>query len=195
MVVWCRRGGAPWTRWWSLASSLHDLGGSGSIWARAGLDGLGWARMPTSAEPPGGGGDGLAVPGTAVWLVCCSRAAGALWACLGLARPVWASCAPAALFGRRLPSGGGGGGFLTHGWNYCPCLRRCCVSLSFRPHAIVHEETVMVTTRPWWRVLEGSEAWWWCSDVPGFFWAWVGRNLCPLIQHGRGAAISRTIPS
>jgi hypothetical protein len=101
MVVWRRRGGAPWSQWSSSASSLLDLGSLGSIWARVGLDGLGWARTLASAEPPGGGG--------------------ALRARLGPAGPIWAWCAPAALSGRRLPRGGGGGGFLAHGWRYCPC--------------------------------------------------------------------------
>jgi hypothetical protein len=27
----------------------------------------------------------------------------------------------------------------------------------------------MVTTRLWWRVLVGGEAWWWCSIVLEFF--------------------------
>jgi hypothetical protein len=53
-----------------------------------------------------------------------------------------------------------------------------------------------VTTRPWWRVLVGGEAWWWCAVVPEFFlWAGVGRNPCRLVRPGRGAAIGGTILS
>jgi hypothetical protein len=29
----------------------------------------------------------------------------------------------------------------------------------YRTRAIVFEETMMITTRPWWRVLVGGEAW------------------------------------
>jgi hypothetical protein len=59
--------------------------------------------------------DGLAIPGTAMWLACCSRTIGAWRACLGLAGLCGSWCAPAALSGRRPPRGGGGGGFLPHG--------------------------------------------------------------------------------
>jgi hypothetical protein len=98
MVLWSRRGGVPWTRWWSPAAFLQELGNSGSRWARADLDGFGRAKAQTrlcgllevaaTAWP---------VLGTAVWPACCSRVVGALWACLGSARPVWAWCAPTAL--------------------------------------------------------------------------------------------------
>jgi hypothetical protein len=64
----------------------------------------------------------------------------------GLYGPVWfqpgqcgAWCAPAALSDRRTPRGDGGGGFLLHGCR----------------------ATVLMEV--------GSEAWWWCSVVLGFF--------------------------
>jgi hypothetical protein len=41
-----------------------------------------------------GGGDGSARVGTSARPACCSRAAGALRDCLGLARPAWAYCVP-----------------------------------------------------------------------------------------------------
>jgi hypothetical protein len=31
------------------------------------------------------------------------------------------------------------------------------------------QETVMVATRSWWRMLVGGEDWWWCSGAPEFF--------------------------
>jgi hypothetical protein len=61
MAVWHRCDRAPWPRWSLPASSLLDLGSSGSRWAQAGLDGLGRAGMLVFAELPGGGGDGSAV--------------------------------------------------------------------------------------------------------------------------------------
>jgi hypothetical protein len=171
-VVWHRCGGAPWTRWWSPASFLLDLGSSGSIWARAGLDGLGRAGTSASAEPLRGGGDGLAVLGTAVWLACCSRAAGALRARLGPAGPAWAWCAHAPLSGRRPPRGGGGGGFLAHGWRYYPCCDDVvCLYLSGR---------TLLPDRGgacWWAVKLGGGA----PVCQGFLWAGVGRNLYRLV--------------
>jgi hypothetical protein len=66
-----------------------------------------------------------------------------------------------------------------------PLSRRCRVSPPYRPRAIILEETVMVTTRPWWRVPVVDEPWWWCSGATRFF-CWCGREkslpACPTLM-------------
>jgi hypothetical protein len=47
--------------------------------------------------------------------------------------------------------------------------RRCRVLPPYRPRVIGFEETGMMTARPWWRILVGGEAWWWCSIAAEFF--------------------------
>ena len=91
------------------------FGHSGPRWARAGSR---WARAgrgSAAAVPAAGGGDDFfRLRTAAVRPAHCSSAAEALRAHLGPAGPVWAWCALAALSGRCLPLGGGGGS-LPHG--------------------------------------------------------------------------------
>jgi hypothetical protein len=70
--------------------------GLAMIRATRALDGLRWASdgfgragVVEFAVLPGGGDDDWACFGMAARPVCCSRAAGALWARLGLAGLVW----------------------------------------------------------------------------------------------------------
>jgi hypothetical protein len=56
-------------------------------------------------------------------------------------------------------------------------FRQCRVPPSFRTHASVHKEMVMVTTRPRGGVLVGGEAWWWCSIVSGLFCGQGSRKI------------------
>jgi hypothetical protein len=39
----------------------------------------------------------------------------------------------------------------------------------YRPCVIGLKETGMMSARPWWRLLVGGEAWWWCSFAAKFF--------------------------
>jgi hypothetical protein len=122
------------------------------------LDGLGRAGTPVPAEPPGGGGDDSAVPGTAVW---CAIAAGLpelyrpIWVQLGQYGPgVLLPLCPVVDRREAVEVGSSRMAGTT-----IPVATMSCVSISQARHAIVHKETV--TSRPWWHMLVGG---WWRID-------------------------------
>jgi hypothetical protein len=94
-MVWWRCAGA---RMAELREALVAAGDRlTQLWAPWASDGLGWApdglgraRSLRFAVLSVGGDDGSARVGTSAWPTCCSRAAGALWDCLGPAGPAWA---------------------------------------------------------------------------------------------------------
>jgi hypothetical protein len=117
------------------------------------------------------GGDGSARVGMMTRPACCSRAVGALQAWPGQRGPCprcsvrsmtaarWWRWAPPA----RLRS-------------CCPLSQRCRVPPPYRPCAIGLEEMGMLTSRPWWGLHVGGEAWWWHSFASELFFVGGGQE-------------------
>jgi hypothetical protein len=75
-------------------------------------------------------------------------------------------------------------------------VETCRVPPPYRPCVIGLEETGMMTVRPWWRLLVGGEAWWWCSFAAEFFCGLGSGEILVGLSEPNTVPLSRgTIPS
>jgi hypothetical protein len=120
------------------------------------------------------GGDGSARVGMMTRPACCSRAVGALQARLGLAGPAWAVSPVLCPVDDRSSVVEVGSSCRLR--SCCPLSQRCRVPPPYRPCAIGLEEMGMLTSRPWWGLHVGGEAWWWHSFASELFFVGGGRE-------------------